>query len=95
VQCGKFKKDGVELHVDHIIAKDNGGRATIENGQTLCASCNFTKKNYGQTESGKKMFIRFYELSKKIGDTHREEFPNKMLEFYDEYNVNGHIEWKK
>ncbi len=64
VICGRGKKDGVELQVDHIKAKDFGGEATIENGQTLCAQHNFKKKNYKQTETGKKMFIRLYELSK-------------------------------
>lgn len=46
VICGKGKEDGVELHVDHIKPKDLGGKATIENGQTLCAQHNFKKKNY-------------------------------------------------
>ena len=42
------KKDGVELHIDHIKPKDFGGEATIENGQTLCAQHNFIKKNLKQ-----------------------------------------------
>jgi len=36
VICGRSRKDGVEIHVDHIKPKDKGGKATIENGQTLC-----------------------------------------------------------
>jgi predicted restriction endonuclease len=64
VQCGRGIKDGVELHVDHIKPKDLGGQAIIENGQTLCAQHNFMKKNLKQTETGKKMFIRLYELAK-------------------------------
>lgn len=44
VLCGKGKKDGVELHIDHIIPKDLGGKATIENGQVLCSQHNFLKK---------------------------------------------------
>ena len=64
VICGRGKKDGVELHVDHIKPKDFGGEATIENGQTLCAQHNFIKKNLKQTETGKKMYIRLYELAK-------------------------------
>jgi 5-methylcytosine-specific restriction endonuclease McrA len=58
--CGRSSKEGYELHVDHILPKDKGGKATLENGQTLCSICNFRKKNYNQTESGKKMFIRLY-----------------------------------
>jgi 5-methylcytosine-specific restriction endonuclease McrA len=95
VRCGKSAKDGVELQVDHIIAKDRGGKATVENGEVLCAQCNFKKKNYKQTESGKKMFIRFYELSKQIGDVDMEAFSRDILEVYEKHNVNGHIEWKK
>ena len=37
VQCGKGLQDGVRLEVDHIKPKDKGGKATIENGQVLCA----------------------------------------------------------
>ena len=49
VICGRGIKDGVELHVDHIKPKDLGGKATIENGQTLCSQHNFLKKNFKQT----------------------------------------------
>ena len=63
VICGKGKAEGVDLHVDHIKPKDLGGKAVLENGQTLCAQHNFIKKNFKQTETGKKMFIRLYELS--------------------------------
>jgi len=31
VICGRGKKDGVDLHIDHIKPKDFGGEATIEN----------------------------------------------------------------
>ena len=95
VICGKGIADGVELHVDHIIAKDCGGKATIENGQTLCSQHNFKKKNYKQTETGKKMFIRLYELSKNIGDTETQNFCAQILKVFEKNNVNGHIIWKK
>ena len=64
VICGRAREDGVELQVDHIKPKEFGGKAIIENGQTLCAQHNFLKKTYKQTETGKKMFIRLYELAK-------------------------------
>src|SRR3989338_5026737 len=64
VVCGKGRENGVELHIDHIKPKDLGGEASIENGQTLCAQHNFIKKNLKQTETGKKMYIRLYELAK-------------------------------
>lgn len=95
VLCGRTEKEGYELHVDHILPKDKGGKATFENGQTLCSICNFRKKNYTQTESGKKMFIRLWETSKKIGDKKTEKFCEEILKTYEKYDINGHIEWKK
>lgn len=95
VICGKGREDGVELQVDHIKPKDLGGKAIIENGQTLCATHNFRKKNLGQTETGKKMFIRLYELAKSIGDIETQKFCADILEVFDKHDVNGHIEWKK
>ncbi len=95
VICGRGIADGVELHVDHIKPKDLGGKATIENGQTLCAQHNYRKKNYKQTETGKKMFIRLYELAKSIGDKDTEDFCRDILEVFDSHNMNGHIDWKK
>lgn len=95
VVCGKGKQDGVELQVDHIKPKDRGGKAEISNGQTLCASHNFKKKYYKQTETGKKMFIRLYELAKEKNDTETVIFCVQILEVFEKNNVNGHIEWKK
>lgn len=95
VICGRGPMDGVELQVDHIKPKDFGGEATIENGQTLCAQHNFKKKNYKQTETGKKMFIRLYDLAKSLGDKETENFCAQILEVFEINNINGHIEWKK
>lgn len=95
VICGKGKNEGVELHIDHIKPKDLGGEATIENGQTLCSQHNFIKKNLKQTETGKKMFIRLYELAKKENNQELIRFCSAVLETYEEYNINCHIEWKK
>jgi hypothetical protein len=95
VICGRGKAEGMVLHVDHIKAKDFGGEATFENGQTLCSQHNFLKKNFKQTETGKKMFIRLYELSKSIGDNDLKDFASQILEVFEKNNINGHIEWKK
>lgn len=95
VICGKGIEDGVELHVDHIKPKDLGGKATIENGQTLCSQHNFLKKNLKQTETGKKMFIRLYELAKKENNQKLIEFTSQILEVYEANDINGHIIWKK
>ena len=95
VICGLGKKEGVELHIDHIKPKDLGGKASLENGQTLCARHNFLKKNLKQTETGKKMFIRMLDTAKENDDKELIAFLNEVLEVYEKHNINGHIVWKK
>lgn len=95
VICGRGRKDGVELHVDHIKPKYLGGKSTIENGQTLCAQHNFIKKTLRQTETGKKMFIRLYELAKKEKNEELKKFCADVLETYEKHNINDHIVWKR
>jgi predicted restriction endonuclease len=95
VICGKGTKEGIELHVDHIKPKDLGGKATIENGQTLCSQHNFIKKNFNQTETGKKMYIRLYELAKSENNIELINFTSKILKVYEEFGINGHIKWNK
>ena len=95
VVCGLGEKEGEELHVDHIKPKDRGGLATIENGQTLCSRHNLLKKNFKQTETGKKMFIRLYELAKAEGDEGLVTFCREILEMFERHQINGHIDWKR
>jgi 5-methylcytosine-specific restriction endonuclease McrA len=94
VICGKGLADGVELHVDHIRPRHLGGRSDIENGQTLCAQCNFRKKVYRQTETGKRMFIRLLQLAEKEGDQKMVEFCREVLSVYERHRVNDHIRWE-
>lgn len=93
VICGRGRAEGYEIHADHIIPKDLGGKAEIENGQTLCSIHNFRKKNYRQTETGKKLFIHLYEIAKKVGDTEMINFCEEVLLVYEKYQINDHIEW--
>lgn len=95
VICGMGKKEGVELHIDHIKPKDLGGKATLENGQTLCSKHNFLKNNLKQTETGKKMFLRMLESAKESNQQELVEFLEDVLEVYEKHNINGHIVWKK
>jgi len=94
VVCGRGKAEGLEVHVDHIKPKDKGGKATLDNGQTLCAAHNFRKKNYEQTESGKRMFMLMYGLAQKAGDEDMMRFIEDVLKVYEAHDINGHIEWK-
>ena len=64
VICGRGKKEGVELHIDHIKPKDLGGEATIENGQTLCAQHNFIKKNLNKLKQERKCLFAFMNWQK-------------------------------
>lgn len=95
VVCGRGLKDGVEIHVDHIKPKDFGGKATFENGQTLCSQHNFLKKNFKQTETGKRLFIRLYELAKKEKNQPLLKFCTEILEVFEENDINGHIVWER
>lgn len=95
VVCGRGLKEGIEIHADHIKPKDLGGKATLENGQTLCGQHNFLKKNLKQTETGKKMFIRLYELAKATGDENLVKFCSEILEVFEKNGMNGHIVWTK
>ena len=95
VVCGRGIKEGVELHADHIKPRDFGGKATLENGQTLCSQHNFLKKNFKQTETGKRLFIRLYELAKKENNRSLVKFCSEILEVFEKNNINGHIEWKR
>ena len=95
VICGKGPANGVTLHVDHIKPKELGGEATIENGQALCSQHNIQKKTLLQTELGKKMFIRFYELAKKQDNEELTAFCRDILDVYDQHGIDSHILWSK
>jgi len=90
VICGNGRHNGYEIHADHIIPKDLGGKADISNGQTLCSMHNLRKKNYNQTETGKKMFIHLYELAQEKNDKDLMDFCKDILETYEKHKINGH-----
>jgi hypothetical protein len=94
VICGRGVQEGLEIHADHIKPKDKGGKAEIENGQTLCSEHNFKKKNYSGTETGKKMFMRLHAQAKSLGDQKLTDFCQDILKVYQEHDINGHIEWE-
>jgi hypothetical protein len=91
VFCGRGRADGVELCADHRKSKDLGGDNSIDNGQTLCMKCNLMKKNYSQTEAGKKYFINMYRQAVAIGDERMIKFCKDVFDAYDMHEINGHI----
>ena len=95
ITCGKGREDGVEIHADHILPKDNGGKATVENGQTLCSKHNFLKKNFDQTEFAKRIFIRIYHTAKDKGDIETKKLAFEILKIFEKYGVDDHIQWRE
>lgn len=91
VVCGLGVKDGVEICADHIIPRDRGGTNTLENGQTLCSRHNLIKKNYSQTEAGKKYFIKLYKKALKMDDEKMLNFCKDVFDTYNRHKINSHI----
>ena len=91
VVCRRGKEDGVEICADHRKPKDKGGDNSIENGQTLCMEHNLMKKNYSQTEAGKRFIIKIYEQAVAIGDKRMIDFCKCLFDCYDIHGINGHV----
>ena len=90
VVCGLGEADGIELQVDHITPRSKGGRAEIENAQTLCGSHNYRKNNLGQLELGSRMFERLRAQAKSTEQIHSESskvvsFCDEVIEIYKKY----------
>jgi 5-methylcytosine-specific restriction endonuclease McrA len=82
VVCGLGEKDGVELQVDHITPRSKGGKAQLDNAQTLCGSHNYRKNKLSQLELGDRMFRR---LKKNAQASRTENIDaDRVIEFCDE-----------
>ena len=92
VVCNLGQDDGVEIAADHKIPRSRGGTNTLENGETLCITHNNMKKNYTQTEAGKRYFIHIYETALQNQDEEMIAFCRSVFDAYDEHEINGHIE---
>ena len=91
VVCGRGREDGVTLTVDHIVPKDKGGTNTLKNAQTLCSQHNLMKKNYSQTEAGKRYFIKMYETAVANQDKKMIAFCRAVFDVYDEHGIDLQI----
>ncbi len=91
VVCGRGEKDGVELIADHIKPKDLGGTNDLENGQTLCMQHNLIKKNYSQTEAGKRYFIKLYERAARFNDKKMMNFCKAIFDAYAKFQIDEQI----
>ena len=92
VVCNLGKEDGVEIHADHKKPKDKGGDSSFENGQVLCTKHNNLKKNYSQTEAGKRFFVHTYEMAKENQDEPMIALCESVFDAYEEFDMNGHVE---
>ena len=91
ILCGRGREDGVTLTVDHIVPKDKGGPNTLENAQTLCSQHNLMKKNYSQTEAGKRYFIKMYEIAVANQNEKMIAFCRAVFDVYDEHGIDLQI----
>lgn len=91
VVCGRGKSHGVEIHADHVVPPNKGGENVIDNGQTLCSEHNLLKKNYSQTEAGKRYFIRLYEQAIAKRDKKMVRFCKQVFDVYNKQKINRHI----
>ena len=82
--------NGVEIHADHKIPLDKGGKNTIDNGQTLCSEHNLLKKRYSQTEFEKGFLIRLYLEAVDKGDKWMIKFYTEIFDVNDKYGINSH-----
>ncbi|MFW0858758.1 MAG: HNH endonuclease [Dehalococcoidia bacterium] len=91
VNCGRRRKDGVELCADHILPKDKGGTNTEDNGQTLCMECNLIKKNFSQSEAGKRFVMKMYKQAVAANNEKMIKFCKEIFDAYNRHKINSHI----
>ncbi|MFN3974388.1 MAG: HNH endonuclease [Dehalococcoidia bacterium] len=89
--CNRGPKEGIEIVADHIQPIDKGGTNDVENGQTLCSEHNLLKKNYSQTEAGKRFFIRLYRRAVALNDERMIRFCQQIFDLYNSHKINHHI----
>lgn len=90
--CGRSAKDGIKLHVDHIVpvSKDPGLALILDNLQVLCEDCNLGKLN---TDS-----IRWKDHTQLTGKQRR-RLTRKSISLLERYptalSPTGLSDWKK
>ena len=59
--CGATRESGTTLHVDQYDRDRRAVKPLNDNGQVLCSKHNNLKKNYGQTETCKRMYRTIFQ----------------------------------
>ena len=87
-QWCKTKETNLDpLAIDHIIPEDKGGKGVLENGITLCTTCNNRKKNLNASTFGKNMFEKYLIISKKNKDTKAVKFLEDIIKVYNKHKL--------
>ncbi len=87
--CGIGRREGAEIHADHRVPKDWGGKATLENGQTLCSACNILKKKYGINQTIEKYCKKMLKIARKIDDKATIGLFEDILEIIEKHEAKG------
>lgn len=95
VVCQRGLKEGMELHADHIKSKDDGGKATLDNGQTLCSQHNIMKKRYGTNDFLTKYSEKMLAIAKKNNDTEIINLFQDLLKVLNKYQIKVKSEGQK
>lgn len=53
--------------------------------------CNLIKKNFSQSEAGKRFVIKMYEKAVAKNDERMIKFCQKIFDVYNDFNLNSHI----
>ena len=85
--CQFGSKNSRDLVVDHMTPKPKGGRATLENGMTLCTRCNNIKSNHAVLSFGKKMFEKFLKTAIKKKLKKEINFFNEILSVFEKHSM--------
>ena len=85
--CQFGNKNSRDLVVDHMNPKPKGGKATLENGMTLCTRCNNIKSNHGVLSFGKKMFEKFLKTATSKNLKNEISFFKEVLEVFEKYKM--------
>ena len=85
--CGNGLHNGYEICADHIRPQAQGGKSTLENGQTLCSEHNLMKKRYGTTVFLGKYCKTMIKKARENNDMKVEKLFQEILKILEKYNL--------
>jgi hypothetical protein len=88
------REEGVELQVHHMKPTDQVAKLLLGTAK-LCAQHNYLKKNFTQTESGKRFLYGYMNRQRRLMTNKCKIFAAKILAVYEKNKVNAHIVWER